>query len=61
MNETGDAILIVDDSKEDVELVVGALRKHLPGVTTLVARPNFHGVNRRRSSRCACLRFFLCS
>ncbi|MCH8810953.1 MAG: response regulator [Gemmatimonadetes bacterium] len=38
MNETGDAILIVDDSKEDVELVVGALRKHLPGVTTLVAR-----------------------
>jgi len=31
-------VLIVDDSQQDVELVVDALRRLLPGVTVLVAR-----------------------
>lgn len=38
MNAIRTEILIVDDNAQDVELVIDALRRHLPGVTTLVAR-----------------------
>ncbi len=38
MNAIRTEILVVDDNAQDAELVIDALRRHLPGVTTLVAR-----------------------
>ncbi|MDK1019974.1 MAG: response regulator [Actinomycetota bacterium] len=38
MSATRVEILIVDDNRQDVELFVDALRRHLPGLTVRVAR-----------------------
>ncbi len=38
MNATRTDVLIVDDNAQDAELVVDALRRRLPGMTTLVVR-----------------------
>jgi two-component system, response regulator len=37
-------ILVVDDSRQDAELVVVALRKHLPAVTVLLARDGVEAI-----------------